>query len=499
RAPFEGDSPVALLVQHTHAPPADLLSIARASYVPAPIAQVVMQSLSKKPAERPRDARALGRELSLAARAGGLDPDEIAAQASLGRGAAVVKLASKARTRALDLSPELAAQIRGIAAATPAREGARPGPGELPEGAAPRAITGDPRASEPRAPLASTPEGAAGAQPAHPGDAPPRPPHPSSPGSVRGPASARRRAELDFECDPLDGAPEPQRQSGGFAPAGAAAGEEDPEARISSGGPGWRAGRVEGDPEPPMSSRGAELAGPSTMHGVESSAHPRPRRARIARATAILACVAAAGLVVAVVGIRQTGGLGAAEPADSLEAQLDRARDCMRRHAWDAPPGENVKEITDRALARWPSDARVAELRREASERIVTDALGRKYAGDPASAIRLARLALELQPALTTAQHLVAELEGGSERAAPAVAPAASEAGAPGRPPPSRAAPQGALPPGPASARQAASAAPTAAPAASATSAPAPVLPPSPPPLPTGHAPPPPSSTGPWL
>src|SRR6185503_14010720 len=43
RTPFEGDSPVALLVQHTHAPPPDLRSIARASYVPAPIAAVIMQ------------------------------------------------------------------------------------------------------------------------------------------------------------------------------------------------------------------------------------------------------------------------------------------------------------------------------------------------------------------------------------------------------------------------------------------------------------------------
>src|SRR5439155_26118116 len=42
RTPFEGDSPIALLVQHTHAPPVELRSIARASYVPAPLAAVIM-------------------------------------------------------------------------------------------------------------------------------------------------------------------------------------------------------------------------------------------------------------------------------------------------------------------------------------------------------------------------------------------------------------------------------------------------------------------------
>ncbi|HSN98510.1 MAG TPA: serine/threonine-protein kinase, partial [Candidatus Nanopelagicales bacterium] len=126
RAPFEGDSPVALLVQHTHAPPPELRSVARASYVPAPIAQVIMQNLAKKPGERARDARALGRDLAMAARESGLDPDEITAHPGLARSSGVVKLASKARTRALELSPELAARIGGVAASAPGQE-SRPG------------------------------------------------------------------------------------------------------------------------------------------------------------------------------------------------------------------------------------------------------------------------------------------------------------------------------------------------------------------------------------
>ena len=529
RAPFEGDSPVALLVQHTHAPPAELRSVARASYVPAPLAQVVMQSLSKKPGERPRDARALGRELVLATRSSGLDPDEIA-QASPGRGGAVVKLASKARTRALELSPELAARIGGVPAPTPTLESAQPAitggldaGGEEPPAPSRDGAGGPARAESwaggprPDAPAPSAREGA--------GDAPheraswagaARASGPSSPGSgpIAGPSS-RRQPQLDFNADPTHpGASDPGRQSDGFVVPGALADAAlDPAfhdmdttfAGVGAGRGSALAGAADAGRGSALAGaadagRGSALADPSTMQGVASETPPRPRRARIARATAILACAAAAVLVV-VLGGRHLGSFGAAESDGSLEAQLDRARDCMRRRAWDEPPGENVKEIVGRALSRWPSDPRVAEIRREASERIITDALGRKYAGDAASATRLAKLALELQPALTTAQHLVAELEGGRDPAAPSVAPATAvvTTASRGPVPPPRGA--GAEPPPPAPPTAPPTAAPpkTAAPqpTAASTSAPAPALPPSPPPLPTDQAPP--ASTGPWL
>src|SRR5262249_4610195 len=99
RTPFEGDSPVALLVQHTHAPPPELRSVARASYVPAPLSAAIMQNLSKKAVERAPNARAFGRDLIAAARAGGLYPEEIATQSTLMSPASfgAVKLASKER------------------------------------------------------------------------------------------------------------------------------------------------------------------------------------------------------------------------------------------------------------------------------------------------------------------------------------------------------------------------------------------------------------------
>ena len=72
---------MALLVQHTHAPPAEIRSIARASYVPAPLAATIMANLSKKPGERAQNARLLAKDLVAAARASGLYPEEIAQSA----------------------------------------------------------------------------------------------------------------------------------------------------------------------------------------------------------------------------------------------------------------------------------------------------------------------------------------------------------------------------------------------------------------------------------
>jgi eukaryotic-like serine/threonine-protein kinase len=512
RAPFEGDSPVALLVQHTHAPPAELRSIARASYVPAPIAQVVMQNLSKKPSERAQDARALGRDLALAVRASGLDPDDLAAQTGLLRTSAVVKLASKSRTKSLELSPDLAAKIGGVAA--PTLESARPPDlGELLPAAE----------AEPRAPTSSQRHGLERQQ----GDA--------SPGE-----RASSSAAMLGWSGPHPAALTQARSSRGSSPSSPtlAAAPDDvelPAARGSQRHADEGAGR--GNAAPLAALADLDFGGdpahdsapaPSTMQGLESEAEPRPRRARVARIVAILACAAAASLIV-VVGGRQLVGFGVFSSSDSLDGLLGRARDGMDRHAWDAPPGENVKELTAQALTRWPSDPRPAEVRREASERIIADALGHKYSGDRAGAIRLARLALELQPAFTTAQHLVAELEASAttpagEAPAPQVAPVGApgsgaevdrrlpvrRGGADARPPavgasgkagaaplpPTGVAPSpggAALPPVDA-ALPATGAAPAPPPIA-----PAPALPPTPPPLPNEPAAPLPPSTGPWL
>ncbi|WP_437319498.1 serine/threonine protein kinase [Sorangium sp. So ce385] len=506
RAPFEGDSPVALLVQHTHAPPADLRSVARSSYVPAPIAQVVMQNLAKKPSDRAPDARALGRDLALAVRASGLDPDEIAAQPGLLRASAVMKLASKSRTKSLDLSPALAAKIGGIAAPTlesarvsdldpllPASEAALYGGPASPRHEDDRSSASDEeRTSSPRA--SGVERYSSSGVERYSSSGGDRSSSPRASGVERSSASDAERSSSprasgversSFSSADFSGAPdEPARTAVGLG--------IDP-ARDSA-------------------------PAPSTMQGVASAPPQLPRRAVIARATALLACAGAVGLV-AFLGGRHLGAFGGKTARDSLEGHIDRARDCMGRHAWDTPPGENVKDIIAQALARWPRDARLVALRRESAERIVADALGRKYAGDRSGAIRLATLAIELHPELTTAQHLVAELSAPPkdppEEPPPQVSPQSSglrNAGPDRRPPPRRPAPdghrgstpgqppapgpRGAPAPPPASGGAAAPAKTGAAPPPASD---APVLPPSPPPLPTEGSSPLPSSTGPWL
>jgi serine/threonine-protein kinase len=421
RTPFEGESPVALLVQHTHTPPAELRTIARASYVPAPLAAVIMQNLAKKPADRAQNARVLARDLVAAARASGLYPEELSqstlfSPANLG----AVKLASRERTKSHELSAELAAKIGGIAAPS---SGRRDDAASTPMPGTPTTLPSNEIKADP--PLDPTLRGAPGS---------------SSPGaSYSGRVAATEPPpDLDFDESAAQG-------------------------------------KIHGS---------STIQGTETSLGPDSAPHPRPRRARLTRLVAILACTLVAAPL-AVVGGKRLGGFGGQEQGDSLEATLDEASECMKRHAWDAPPGKNFKEISAQALARFPDNVRVRELRREAADRLVNDALGRKYAGDTAEALHLVRLALELNPELTTAQHLAADLEGPR---APDIAPAASgSAAAIDRKPPRKGGRDGK--PEPRGAPSAtASAAPSAPPGA--------LLPnPTPPPPPSA----PPASTGPWL
>jgi eukaryotic-like serine/threonine-protein kinase len=83
RTPFEAESAVALLAQHTAAAPPDLRAFAPAAGVAEPIARVIMKNLEKRPEQRASDARAFGRELVAAARSAGLDALEFGLSSTL--------------------------------------------------------------------------------------------------------------------------------------------------------------------------------------------------------------------------------------------------------------------------------------------------------------------------------------------------------------------------------------------------------------------------------
>jgi serine/threonine-protein kinase len=447
RTPFEGDSPVSLLVQHTHASPPLLRNIARASYVPAPLSAVIMANLAKKPAERTANARLFGRDLIAAARQSGLYPEEIATQSTLFSPAnlGAVKLASRERTKALELSPELAARISSIL--TPAVES--------------------------RVEPAPAPRGAMGSEP-----------YPSSVREVELPAlppPSVSTTPIAAPAPPLQTIPASSPEALLHAP---------PSSSTPSGVPSSPIPDLDFDDDAP--SEKARTG--STIQGTETTLEseppgPLPRRARLSRLIAIVACALVATPLV-IVGGRRLGGISApASNEPTLEATLDEARDAMRRHAWDAPPLHNFKEITARGLERWPGSAKFVDLRREAAERMVADALGRKYGGDLPEAIRLVRLALEWNPDLTTAQHLAAELERGQ---GPDVAPAPSESAAVGEHASSKVPRRGGRE---SKGRQPRAPAPSAKPSGAGA-----VVPPPPPPAPADQAPPPaPPSTGPWL
>jgi serine/threonine protein kinase len=126
------DQAVALLVQQIHDPPPPIDRIPRASYVPEPIAAVIMRNLSKRPGDRAEDGRAFARTLLEAAVSSGLSAQDVLTRPAMRSGArgshtSAVQMPSMQRTRQLQLEPETAARIGAVTAyETPAPSVAGP-------------------------------------------------------------------------------------------------------------------------------------------------------------------------------------------------------------------------------------------------------------------------------------------------------------------------------------------------------------------------------------
>ena len=128
----------------------------------------------------------------------------------------------------------------------------------------------------------------------------------------------------------------------------------------------------------------------------------------------------AAALALSAVGVmRYLHHAESAEANEPLDEMVEQARECARTRSWDSPPGANVKDLTDKALEQSPNDARILEIRHDAADKIVTQALGLKYKGDTEGATRLAKLAVEMNPDLPTAQQLLSELQAEAVAAEP--------------------------------------------------------------------------------
>jgi serine/threonine-protein kinase len=426
RTPFEGDQAVALLVQQIHDPPPALRSIGRSAYVPEAVAAAVMRNLVKDPRERDPDGRTFGRALLEAAKGSGLSPDELAF--GLGRlttKSGPIQLPPLAKTKQLELDAETAAKLAapnghrpnvmgnsgppetgpnvwgGSAPPdTPQWRGSAPTTKWTPDAEFQARISPRPSLAEPKArghrPALSSVDETLDDETAPP--PPPVPPAPSSRPFVTQHASPLPQAMLAAPPAPES---EPIRAA---APSGG-------EIRFPAAEP-----PAVGPPAPPS----------KPASNVESTLSDEEPRALRTRQIAVMLLFFVLGGMIMAVGAYVRGYLGPSARAGTLEDTVARATSALHQKRWDSPPGDNVKDLTNDGLKKWPREARLLDVRARATDELVKEALGRKFAGDVAEALKLARLARELDPTDTTAQQLVDQYEkelGKAEAPPPLIAP----------------------------------------------------------------------------
>mgnify|MGYP002401095953 CR=1 FL=1 len=370
RTPFEGDQAVALLVQQTHDLPPPLRSIPRSEYVPQPIADVIMANLAKDADRREPDARAFGHAILDAAQASGLSTDDISRPLHR-RTPSVVKLPPLERTRQHELSPELAAKI-----------------------GAPAAATGDDVGK--RAPTAATvkwsppSDFSSKLSPAPPTSAPSMP-------------EPKRSKGVDRTLDDVDAPPPPSPSAPALAGKTEYAEPEPPPAAPPPREPERaRAAR-------PPSDAGERRSRPT----LQSESEPAP--AEEERAEPIRSRAVVLVLLCFVIGVAIAAGVawrsGRIGGESELESSVARATDAMFQNRFAEPPGNNVKDITDEGLKRWPGDRRLLDVRARAANELVSQAMAQRAAGETAEALKLVRLAVELDPNDPSARRLADQYE----------------------------------------------------------------------------------------
>jgi eukaryotic-like serine/threonine-protein kinase len=331
--PFDGDSPVAILLKHTSEQAPDLRSRTRASYVPEALARMISANLAKDPAERCRNAREFGRALLEAARSAGLSPDDLVVRSTLVANVhGALQLASIERTKSMGLTPELAAKMA---------DGSRSGATSL---------------LEPE--HAKTESAGSTRSQTTPGE-----------DSVR-----RSSVEPTMHDEPLE--------------------------RISSPQASRR----------PLSSQPSQPTGPHSLPArISWPEHTPPQDGgspALRRWVVVAACFTL-GVALTAVAAHRLGAFAERDPG--ADSYAERARGALAAGAFDAPPGENVKDITDTALRRWPRSESVLAVRRDTA-RTLTDASRGLKTTDRAKAVRFAALASELDPESREARSLVDEL-----------------------------------------------------------------------------------------
>jgi len=382
RTPFEHESSVSLLVAQIHDPPPPLRSIPRASYVHASIERAIMRNLAKDPGQRDTDGHIFGRALLDAASDAGFIADDLLHRPTLAKGrrpqASPISLPSSEKTR------DEAYGIHGLS----------------PIGV---------KAIEPR-PL--TPGPPAVYHPSYSG----RPAHEQGPH----PHEPRRVAKtMDDELTPAVPGTSDTAMATPYPPAA----RLPTPAPVMAGLGGATVGMPMADPSgghpivsPPVGTPDQESILGTTATPSEDrvdNAPGVPRRNRLAALWAVLAIVAVTALGIGGYRLGYFGGKTAtANKRQEVESLLTRAQTALDARRWDAPPGDNVLELTDKIIAIAPGETRTYQIRNAASDRLMREALDKKAAGDLAEALRLLRLAAKLSPPDRGLQAVTEDIEG---------------------------------------------------------------------------------------
>ncbi len=369
RTPFDAENPVAILVKQTSEPAPPLRSIERASYVPEPLAKVIEENLAKNPEHRASDARAFGRAIVEAARDSGLSPDDLLSSSTLLGGGRALQLQSIARTRSLNLTDALADKMRGDTAAGDS---------------VPTATDDEKRDTK-------------------------------TARDTRGPGGTR-----------VIDSPAPTKPESSVDPT--LADEPADEVRRASTPPSRpRASRPPRSSRPPPSSPApASHAPPSSPSPHSSPAPPSGRPSALSlppvptRGPSRVAFIAGSFVFGAAISVAIAFALGAFERDDrpTPATYANRAKAAMAASAWDDPPGENVKDLTETALRRWPGAEPILAVRRDAATRL-TDRAETLRATEEEEAIHMAELAVDLDPSSQRARALLRSLRVASTPSPP--------------------------------------------------------------------------------
>lgn len=130
-----------------------------------------------------------------------------------------------------------------------------------------------------------------------------------------------------------------------------------------------------------------------------------PARPRVSLVTLVLVCFVV-GVLLSIGVAYKLGRIG---PDRALEAEIARANAALVAHRLYEPPGDNVREITALGLQRWPHEPRLLDARERACHELVS--LARVERNVP-EALRIAKIAADLDATDAAARRLIEELEG---------------------------------------------------------------------------------------